>query len=108
MNYELAQKLKDAGFPQKEHRNSFCGNSACGPENRLCAYDPTLSELIEACGDGFGFLIRLGDRKYAAYQPPTPTTDMNAWLKGETVASAGMGETPEEAVAYLWLGLNNG
>lgn len=60
MNYELSKKLKDAGFPQKksgifafdevyetDEGNLITGNSA---------YKPSLSELIEACGEKFSFI----------------------------------------------------
>jgi hypothetical protein len=47
MNYELARKLKNAGFVQKEPQ--VC---APGTTNLFSAvYYPTLSELIEACGN---------------------------------------------------------
>ena len=89
MNYELAKKLKDAGFPVH-------------PECGTCRYDgiaqfkPTLSELIEACGDGFA---NLGMALYADWK-------WRAVGKGIFGASV-TGDTPEEAVAELWLRLNN-
>ncbi len=63
MTYELSKKFKDAGFPQKKGDYQF-------PEKPLLlknyeptdrsylnlvygAYVPTLSELIEACGNPF-------------------------------------------------------
>lgn len=82
LNYKLAKKLKEAGFPQrKEYRV---------PKTRIT--QPTLTELIAACGDRFGCLIKAGD-KWRAYDfNGMPNTD---------------DKTPEEAVAKLWLKLQN-
>jgi hypothetical protein len=47
-SYQLAKRLKDAGFPQSELLRA----------QRKAGYDyvsmPTLSTLIEACGEDFG------------------------------------------------------
>jgi hypothetical protein len=63
MNYELTKKLKDAGFIQKKTPVIFretCidneGNLFTTPHE--CAYPPTLSELIKACGNCFKTLER--------------------------------------------------
>lgn len=95
MNYELTKKLKEAGFPIKieTHRQSS------GWEEYIMI-PPTLSELIEACGERFGFLLLNQENKM--------------WLgreKGiEPIHPEFSGykhyETPEEAVANLWLKLN--
>lgn len=65
---------------------------------------PTLSELIEACGEGFGSLEKT---------PPGNTVDSRcAWSalsleQIETESSeAYPGSTPEQAVKNLWLALN--
>lgn len=58
INYELAKKLKDAGFPQKD----ICGH--CGYLNidyTDVAFIPTLSELIEACGEDLKTLYKFTD-----------------------------------------------
>ena len=78
MNHNLALELKEAGFPQV-HFERFID----------CA-DPTLSQLIEACGESFANL--------AAHKKDE--WDCN-W-------GAAIGATPEEAVARLWLVLNKG
>ena len=67
---------------------------------KLCAA-PTLSELIEACGNRFGILER--DKATGAWNC---VSDIKG--DGETVAegSYAVAETPEEAVAILWLALN--
>ena len=58
MKYELAKALKDAGFPQ-----SGKGTWTYHPDNLVTrysdrVYDPTLSELIDACGDQEFTLVR--------------------------------------------------
>ena len=85
MTYELAKELMDAGFPQKSMN---VGSPAeYTPEG---AYIPTLSELIEACGElDFHLQHFVG-------------ADWGAWggLK------VGHGPNPEEAAARLWLALH--
>src|SRR6516165_9751433 len=88
--YGLARKLKDAGFPQSELARA----------QQQAGYDyvslPNLSTLIEVCGEGFGALGR----------------EPNRWVACEYVSERGEwsnvheGETPEDAVARLWLSLN--
>ena len=88
MDYDLAESLMDAGFPQ------IGKGSLIGPMNKLVwrsgdrVYVPTLEELIEACGDGFESLER----------------GMNTWFCNDTFLYDGT--TPVEAVARLWLALN--
>ena len=94
MTYELCKQLKDAGFPQKDL-------GKCGEKHehnqRDCVYPytPTLSELISACGERFGYLQqkeRKGKIIWCANSDGTHE-DIEA-------------PTPEEAVARLWLELN--
>lgn len=92
MNYELAQKLNQAGFPQelgndKVNRFMDCSGEYAKGGTR----NPTLSELIEACGRDFESLDR-GDNQLP-------------WVSC-TKAQCYGGVTPEEAVARLWLALN--
>lgn len=47
LTYDICLALKKAGFPQKEP------NSWSPQFEKLEEYIPTLSELIEACGEGF-------------------------------------------------------
>jgi len=97
INYELAKQLKDAGF--KDERFWLSDRN---PEEPLPI--PTLSELIEACGEGFDVLSRdtsEGKDKVVwlcnnYYDPELIMSDY-AWIEGST---------PEEAVARLWLELN--
>jgi hypothetical protein len=110
MTYELAKELKDAGFPQEgEFWYSF-NEHGNGTEWEVYHYlqnldteewfsldktknilSPTLSELIEACGEMFGNL---------SYAPGLVQKD-HAWCCNEE-----LGKTPEEAVANLYLALN--
>jgi hypothetical protein len=103
MNYELAKKLKDAGFPQSG-RGGFKWTDE-EPHLGEPVYIPTLSELIEACGEEFG---TLGKYKW-------PSGDGRAdWLATQQYDAEnlgknnkGEGSTPEKAVANLWLALNS-
>ena len=100
MTYEICKQLKDAGFPQGiPDCYTFEGDWIPEEERR---YVPTLSELIEACGNEFGSLSRWGGfRKF------TPLSDeWVCWkVNGDGYDSCG-GKTPEEAVVKLWLELN--
>jgi hypothetical protein len=90
ISYPVAKQLNDAGFPQSELARA----------QRQAGYDyvslPTLATLIEACGEYFGALGR----------------ETACWLACEYVSERGEwenahdGETPEDAVARLWLSLN--
>ncbi|MCP3684593.1 MAG: hypothetical protein GY861_18150 [bacterium] len=123
MNYELAKKLKDAGFPQEikagEHYYTFEGHPRLGvpyqnAENtsfiditdemgKLIDYVkiPTLSELIDACGDGFEELTNTKQ----VFGNINPDEEWYARGKPKKV-SFGFGKTRKEAVAKLWLKLN--
>ena len=57
---------------------------------------PTLSALIEACGEGFGALGREPDRWVACEY----VSERGEW------SNAHEGETPEDAAARLWLSLH--
>lgn len=98
MNYELAKKLKDAGFPFKpvgEHFNA--GGKATQAftfDNQSVWFEPTLSELIEACGGVFEDLCLLGEGREFQWYCTTQ--------EGERI----YGSAPEEAVARLWLEIN--
>lgn len=83
MNDELLLKLKNAGFPIQQ----TCGH--CG-EGYGADVEPTLSELIESCVDSFDSLINIGSFGWRA------TSFFNV---------EGNGETPEKAVANLYLAL---
>lgn len=116
MTYELAKKLKDAGFVQgmgnyflkapheikhtKDPYREFHISEPQGYENLLIAgydmvYAPTLKKLIEECGDDFEALTM--EHSHAG----------NQWNAMEFHGNKhGQGNTPEGAVAMLWIELN--
>lgn len=111
MDYKLAKELKDARFPQGNRKYYWCDNAPkfSGTTNTyhvfmdsnsivLCA-NPTLEELIEACGEQFGDL----------FLRPVGTTKPTRWGAFDTLSTSeiigGYGDTPTEAVARLWLAL---
>lgn len=112
MDYKLAKQLKDAGFPQ-EGRDYLCPDSCKEPSmwhDNHTVLLPTLSELIEACGDG---------KRIVLYGPGTVDQGEWYWGPSETQwfvyyqypgkgmkSEEGFGSSPEEAVARLWLELN--
>lgn len=112
MHYELALELKSAGFPQRHLDSDFNGWSrffyeedglirentlSVNPSDNDSIYDPTLSELIEACGSNLQALVK-EDGKWVAAQ---------RWNNYEGYfCLERSGPTPEEAVAKLWLELN--
>ena len=104
MNYKLAKELKDAGFPQRYVRGQMMYDLSIEPNKEGILPDgteevfmPTLSELIEACGEGFGLLVQHIGKKGKWYN-----TNSNSTNDGIQT----FGDTPSEAVAKLWLSLN--
>lgn len=101
MTYELAKKLKDAGFPLldiEEPRTKVKSDTRINNNNQLYDYIeiPTLSELIEACGDGLSELVR----------EPQPDGSHSWWCRSKYPHDLLNHKTPKEAVAKLWLKLN--
>lgn len=112
MNYELAKQLKEAGWPQT--KEFYTELEYCTSDNEIrsthpgdaiphdCYYVPTLSELIEACG---GDIEKVGQK----IEKGVPigwiaTSFLEHYLKFGTRDM--IYKTPEEAVANLWLKLN--
>jgi len=104
MNYKLAKQLKDAGFNQggwsvgdeyyiKEGivRGNFITKDLLSQAVKI----PTLSKLIEACGDDFQFLSKKKKGEWWAI-----------YDDGNEVYGKEKGKTPEEAVAKLFIKLN--
>jgi hypothetical protein len=90
MTTELIKQLKDAGFP-KEFVNTELTHGGY----------PTLSELIEACGDHFIELERIDKKKWLA---------QGGWIENDCCRRPHKDQvaaSPEEAVAKLWLALNS-
>jgi hypothetical protein len=90
MTYELAKQLKDAAFQSETF--------VCGEKGEPW-YAPTLSELIESCGEKFGELSYFGESFTEPWFAGGGESIYDDWEfeKG--------GYTPEEAVARLWLAL---
>lgn len=112
MKYELAKRLKEAGFPQTIDRGDTyfsdskepCLNELdkMGEETVLQENNPirlpTLSELIEACGEKFAGLT---------YDKDFNNWHTQVWMpNGMKAESLNVSSTPEEAVALCWLALN--
>lgn len=105
ISYELAIKLKEAGFPQTSPREVYCIEckeeamyARCYKHQKEYIVYPTLSELIESCGDDFIGLMRSDDLKEWRALCPIEI--------GINVAYDA--SSAEEAVANLWLTLQNG
>lgn len=102
MNYELAKQLKDVGF-KYQHDADFCVQNGCFfnedyIENPNIIHLPHLSELIEACEeelDEINIYITDGLVEVGGANP----------LYGHDIKV--VGTTTEEAVAKLWLALND-
>ena len=98
MNYKLCKKLKDVGFPQRRGCSSCLQGYAFDfkvvPHEEAFGDDyvslPTLSELIEECGDRFASLMKSNTN----------------WIAISINGINEIGPTPEESVANLWLALN--
>lgn len=111
MNYELCKKLKDVGFSQNIYNNFYpidCGvvysnngYSGIPLEHRITI--PTLSELIRACEISFSELTKMthnvNPERWVATSLPCDECGIEKMCDG-------FGLTPEEAVANLWLKLN--
>lgn len=92
LDSNLAKELKETGFPKHKCADFVEGEIICG----LCdqGINPTLSELIEACGDNLYALYR----HYGSWQAHSNSDQWDTEIAD--------GATPEEAVARLWLELN--
>lgn len=108
MNYELAKQLKDAGFPF-EKRVEFAGihdidgfgtccycESTTFGEGNNAVLIPTLSELIDACGEELDEINIYITEELVEVHGVNPTY-------GHDIKT--VGKTSEEAVARLWLAL---
>ncbi len=111
MTYELAKKLKEAGYSQDipEWRGipeiGFVDDSdQSKPEIEWeHFYDPTLSELIEACLEKKK-PINGGENFFSLTENIDTWTAGIYWIERENTKAEG--STPEVAVANLWLALN--
>lgn len=111
MDYALAKKLKDSGFPKKVQKYFVCDKCQypCPPVTNS-GY-PTLEELIEACGGKWGQRFRwLSNEKtywLAQARPMHPKSKKypDSPIKKTMPDIKAKGQTPSEAVANLWLAL---
>lgn len=118
MTYERAKKLKEEGFPQhlRQYPRYYEDNELNMPTVRrqlmvenpaielsdeytqnATVYIPTLSELIAACGDEFGTLGRAKNTQ--------GEISWGATMRSKQYESMYWGNSPQEAVANLWLAL---
>lgn len=107
MNERLAKRLKEAGFSPKETGGKFSlkaeskgrtwGDVGVVGLEEHYTYFPTLSELIEACGKDFECMY---------HRVNVETYETLKWAAHAFFEKTGVGDSPEEAVANLWLALN--
>lgn len=98
MNYSLVKQLRDAGFP-KYWKGFDMHDPAVLEKDWMLMYEycysPSLTELIQACGDKFHQLGYFSSE--------------NLWgasAQNNTGLDLFGHQTPEEAVSKLWLELN--
>ena len=103
MTYEKALELKNAGFPQKHQNEFYATDCNCGLaakyRTRVEPDEPTLEELIKACGNGKGFTISRDI--YGIWR-----TEIEKETETEWGIVYSCGETVTESVANLWIALN--
>ncbi len=101
MNYELILKLKEAGFPfnwKNEDTSCECNY----PHHQ----EVTLEELIEACGDNLKQLNNHQNSKWGSQRWTAKSREPEINMKVPKYKDY-EGRTPSEAVANLYLALNN-
>jgi len=101
MNSTLAKQLKDSGFPQTRKVGFYKDGVLLESLN-----DPTLEELIEACGDTF-WGIRRHPLKRGWWRADIEGFQAASIDENEKVSRLGEGQTPTEAVARLWLSIQS-
>ncbi len=104
LSYEICKQLKEVGFPCSDSWHIGTPYKD-GSFEWFDGEEPTLSELIEACGDDFIGLNRNFNDDKAKWYADTRTHECNCG-KPECRGfnwECECGETPEEAVAKLYL-----
>lgn len=95
IDYSLAKKLKDAGFPQEGIKGeSKLQGSAFSNGLEYC-YHPILEELIDAIGPQFGSLNRIGNEMWMANEQ-----SLGRFIHAKAT-------TPLVAAAFLYLALQD-
>lgn len=106
MNYELAKELHDSGFKYGAHLHraykedgTFRTLGDKPTDNYI--YEPTLEELIEACGEDF-------DALFSHFSSILEGDENKHWRADATdrTGYSVVGFTPQEAIARLYLVLN--
>ena len=114
MKLELAKELRDAGFSNIQDVQHRQGREFLAPDGHVFVYSlgqiapsedwfiPTLDELIEACAGDFDSMYRSADGSWLAASGTYDDGDADGLQrrKGESK------DSPEEAVARLWLALH--
>ena len=101
MTYELAKKLRDAGFPSPDPRQPDGNLEFKGDwydHEHSLTYAPTHSELIEALGEDLESLYR---HERGTWNPNTRCNHEQGRHKLYAVA-----DSPRDALALLWLKLH--
>jgi hypothetical protein len=110
MNYELAQELKDAEFPNIKDLQHRQGREFILPDGSVPVYSlgdaenvkgwfvPILEELIEACEKRFDRLLAYHD---------TGDWEATSEKDSDGLFKSASGKTPTEAIARLWLALHS-
>ena len=100
MNYELAKKLKDAGFPQTRRPSWLYDEDVC---------EPSLSELIEVLGDKLLWMTHNQNSLGKSLNwTVVGSNNSNVWTRAEEDSLVKVGDTNlEVALAELWLTLNS-
>ena len=101
MDYSLAKQLKDAGFPQNGKSSDAHSDINDTLVDRFV--HPTLSELIEACPKQMGTATFVLGSAHQGQAWVACYFDFRASRGAELNET---GQTPDEAVARLWLALH--
>ena len=104
IDFELSKELKEAGYPQERQKympeldgiNIYFEGNQEDPTGSFKI--PTLSELIDACGERFYALTKARDGWMTQGFNNDEGDPANMIIKRS--------DTPEEAVARLWIALN--
>ena len=116
IDYKLAKQLKDTGWPQGLDYGQYCWLDTTNLPFKCMVDDeftkptagnfykiPTLLDLIEACGEWFLCLIRMPDNTWRTNINRPTANIVKTIINGSDYI---VGDTPEEAIAKLWLKIN--
>ena len=105
INYELAKELKDVGFPQTGK-----GATMISPDYSMSsgttAVAPTLSELIEACGDILLYKLPKNNQWDSSEKGVWVASEIREYLCADTYFidtsfTGQIGTTPEELESFF-------